>query len=594
MFKRADKVVQYLKDNVLWGWIQGQIDSTLLLTKKDIEILTAFVDGAAPQCDQGNWITYANYAVGYRFCGPAAKCECARQSVSKKVSVIKTNATQEQKDQSLAKRQATNIQRYGIANPLQNVEKIKQSNLKNLGVTNPNKLTRVRNKIRSTCERKYGGPAPACDSSIQDKITQTNLSRYGTASTFENPLIRAKQLSTLVQNYGVEYPIQNPEIAHKIKQTNLSRYGYENASQNPEVIQKIKASQQHTFLDNLITRLEPHKIIPLGQFDQVSNHSQWMCEVCENDFVSTAINGRVPRCPCCYPNHISHPQKEIANYIASLVGRDNVHHNDRKILLDTDDKRRSKEIDITIQGYNLAIEFCGLRWHTEFFGKKHKRYHAQKTQGCQEKNIQLLTIWGDEWESNRSLLKSMIAVRLGLITNKYHARKLKLATVTSQMARLFFDSNHIQGYVNSSQHAALMDGDQIIMCMAFIKSRFDKNYQWELSRMATIKHSIVVGGASRLFSYAKQQLNMHSLISYCDLRYGTGNVYQQLGMTKMGQPTLGYEYVDINNPSYRINRIKLQKHKLGDIGNQSALEYLQSQGIDRLWDCGHQKFVWTA
>jgi hypothetical protein len=151
--------------------------------------------------------------------------------------------TQEQKDQSLAKRQATNIQRYGIANPLQNVEKIKQSNLKNLGVTNPNKLTRVRNKIRSTCERKYGGPAPACDSSIQDKITQTNLSRYGTASTFENPLIRAKQLSTLVQNYGVEYPIQNPEIAHKIKQTNLSRYGYENASQNPEVIQKIKASQ---------------------------------------------------------------------------------------------------------------------------------------------------------------------------------------------------------------------------------------------------------------------------------------------------------------------------------------------------------------
>lgn len=206
----------------------------------------------------------------------------------------------------------------------------------------------VRNKIRKTCVDKYGGPAPACDLSVQEKIAQTNLSRYGTASIFENPLIRAQQRSTLVQNYGVEYPIQNPEIAHKIKQTNLSRYGYENASQNPEVIQKIKASQQHTFLDNLITRLEPHKIIPLGQFDQVGNHSQWMCEVCENEFISTAINGRVPRCPCCYPSHISHPQKEIADYIASLVGRDNMHHNDRKILLDADDRRRSKEIDITI------------------------------------------------------------------------------------------------------------------------------------------------------------------------------------------------------------------------------------------------------
>lgn len=594
MFKRADKVVQYLKDNALWGWIQGQIDSTLLLTKKDIEILTAFVDGAAPQCDQGNVITYANYAVGYRFCGPAAKCECARRSVSKKVSVIKTNATQEQKDQSLAKRQATNIQRYGIANPLQNVEKIKQSNLKNLGVTNPNKLTRVRNKIRSTCERKYGGPAPACDSSIQDKITQTNLIKYGVKHPSLDPQIRAKQQATLMQRYGVDSPIKNPEIAEKIKLTNLSRYGYENASQNPEVINKIQQSQQHTFLNKMITRLQPHKITPLGEFHSVWDHSQWLCNVCDKLFESTATNGRVPRCDHCYPKYISSPQKEIVDYIVGLVGRDLVFHNDRKLFEDNQHRRRSTEIDIMVKNHNLAIEYCGLQWHTEFLGKKHKRYHAQKTQGYQEKNIQLLTIWGDEWESNRSLLKSMIAVRLGLITNKYHARKLKLATVTSQMARLFFDSNHIQGYVNSSQHAALMDGDQIIMCLAFIKSRFDKNYQWELSRMATIKHSIVVGGASRLFSYAKQQLNMHSLISYCDLRYGTGNVYQQLGMTKMGQPTLGYEYVNINNPSYRINRIKLQKHKLGDIGNQSALEYLQSQGIDRLWDCGHQKFVWTA
>lgn len=592
LFKRADKVVQYLKDNNIWTWIQEQIDSNLLLTTKDIEILTVFVNGPAPRCNQGNKITYTNYAVGYRFCGPAAKCECARQSVSTKMSVIKSNETQEQKDQSLAKRQETNIHRYGVANPFQDTENIKQAYIKKLGTTNPNKLPSVRKKIKQTCVTKYGGPAPACDSAVQNKIAQTNLSRYGTASIFENPLIRAQQRSTLVQNYGVEYPIQNPEIAQQIKQTNLSRYGSENASKNPEVIQKIKASQQHTFLDNLITRLEPHKIIPLGQFDQVSNHSQWMCEVCENDFVSTAINGRVPRCPCCYPSYISHPQKEIADYIASLVGRDNVYHNDRKILLDADDRRRSKEIDITIQGYNLAVEFCGLRWHTEVFGKKHKYYHAEKTQDCSSKNIQLLTIWGDEWELNRSLVKSVIAVRLGLALHKYHARKLSLARVDSPMARSFFEANHMQGYVNSSQHVALMDGDQIIMCMAFIKSRFDKNHQWELSRMASLKNSVVMGGASRLFSYAQKAFDMSSLISYCDLRFGVGGVYDQLGMTKIGKPTLGYEYVDINNPSHRINRIKLQKHKLGDIGDQSADEYLRSQGIDRLWDCGHQKYTW--
>ena len=79
-YKRADKVTQYLKDNHLWHHVLSQVDSSQLLTLKDIEVLTVFVNGYAPVCDQGNKISYVSYSVGYKFCGAAGKCVCAKKS----------------------------------------------------------------------------------------------------------------------------------------------------------------------------------------------------------------------------------------------------------------------------------------------------------------------------------------------------------------------------------------------------------------------------------------------------------------------------------------------------------------------------------
>lgn len=55
-----------------------------------------------------------------------------------------------------------------------------------------------------------------------------------------------------------------------------------------------------------------------------------------------------------------------------------------------------KELDIFIPSKNLAIEFNGNKFHTEWFGGKTRQYHLQKTKMCNEKGIRLIHIFEDE------------------------------------------------------------------------------------------------------------------------------------------------------------------------------------------------------
>ena len=129
------------------------------------------------------------------------------------------------------------------------------------------------------------------------------------------------------------------------------------------------------------------------------------------------------------------------------------------------------------------------------------------------------------------------------------------------------------------------------MCLATSLPRFSKQYSIEITRLASIQNTVVIGGAGRLFAYMLKLKKPKSVVSYCDLRYGTGNVYDQLGFSKIGKPTIGYEYVDLTNNNVRKNRLHYQKHKLPNFSGQSTKCYLASNGLERLYNCGHQKYV---
>jgi hypothetical protein len=103
------------------------------------------------------------------------------------------------------KRENTNIEKYGVKNPISNKyirKKIEETNLKKYGVDNPIKNPEVRNKILKTSLQRYGFEYPIQNESIREKSYITNIKRYGTKYPAQNEDIKIKSINYLKEKYG--------------------------------------------------------------------------------------------------------------------------------------------------------------------------------------------------------------------------------------------------------------------------------------------------------------------------------------------------------------------------------------------------------
>jgi hypothetical protein len=145
----------------------------------------------------------------------------------------------------------------------------------------------------------------------------------------------------------------------------------------------------------------------------------------------------------------------------------------------------------------------------------------------------------------------------------------------------------MQGEDKSKIKLGLIYENDLMCVMTFTHSRFNKKYQWELSRFCTKSGYNVVGGFSKLLTYFRK-FNIGSIISYADLRYSDGNVYQKNG----------FDLIHINSPSYyyvdkgylkRYNRMGFQRKH---IGAYDCTEYEKARelGYNKIFDCGTLAF----
>lgn len=138
----------------------------------------------------------------------------------------------------------------------------------------------------------------------------------------------------------------------------------------------------------------------------------WQCP-CGNDYksrVESVLNSKHRVCPDCLAKlGTSSGEKDLADFVLSLCDEDDVVFNGRKIL-------SGQELDIYIPSKKIAIEYNGLYWHSEKF--KEKRYHYNKWKTCQEKGVELISIWEDDWENRESAVKHMLKKKMGFLEQK--------------------------------------------------------------------------------------------------------------------------------------------------------------------------------
>ena len=494
-------------------------------------------------------------------------------------------------------------------------KKIREAFFKKYGVYHPSQLPEVKAKIKEkrangsytnmvsnmkkTLKEKYG------DESYNnlEKGKKTKLEKYGD----ENYNNREKMVQTNIEKYGMKV---SPKTLEKTKERlSLGEIGFkskkfkeylaDNGVDNVSQLDSIKKTRRDQKIKEMLinifdgTRLSG-VVIPL--FDKTeytgceyNKMYKFKCCKCDIEFEDNLYSGNIPRCLNCYPHNRfkSSIETELLEFFGSH--NINVKHHDRTIL-------SGEEIDIYVPSLNLGVECDGVYWHSEIAGGKNNKYHLNKTQLCCDKNIQLLHIWDWEWRCKNEIVKSIILNKIGK-SNRIHARKCEIKEISDDDKSNFLVKNHIQGNDTSSIRIGLFHNNELVSVMTFVKSRYDKKYQYELSRFCNLINTNLIGGASKMFNFFKENYKVNSVVTYSDKRFFSGVVYENIGMTRLEDTPPGYHYFHKNNGT-PLNRIYFQKHKLSKVlkvfdSNLSEWQNMQINGYDRIWDCGHFKFEWT-
>lgn len=274
-------------------------------------------------------------------------------------------------------------------------------------------------------------------------------------------------------------------------------------------------------------------------------------------------------------------EKEVLNYIKSIY-TGWIIENDRSIL-------EGKELDIVLPDLGIAIEFNGIYWHSQ----KDKNYHLNKLLKVEDFGYRLISINETDWLNKQEIVKSRLNHFI-LGSKKIYARNCKIEEVSIEQAREFLNTNHIQGYANGNIRYGLFYKNNLVALMTFMKSRFNKNIQYELVRYCSSLGTGIIGGASKLLKHFEKHINPESLISYADRNYSSGNLYTKLGFTFSHASEPNYRYYSATK-SY--SRQQCMKHKLPKLfptlykEEMTEREIMKAARFYPVYDCGNLVFI---
>jgi len=245
------------------------------------------------------------------------------------------------------------------------------------------------------------------------------------------------------------------------------------------------------------------------------------------------------------------------------------------------------ELDIFLQDYNIAIEYCGLYWHSSEY--KNNNYHKIKYDMCNKLGIRLITIFSDEWLYNRTLVEHKILNLIGKSTdNKINGRSCVLYNPNNAEKKQFFEQYHIQGNGPGSITIGLSNNNILVAMMTFI----DKgNGSFVLNRYATSCN--VRGGFSKLLKHFKNNYQWNEIISFADLRWSEGDLYKTNGfvLDKILPPDYCYVVQET-----RVHKFNFRRKNLPNIIDHfdpslSEIQNTTKAGFHRIYNCGLQRWV---
>ena len=460
---------------------------------------------------------------------------------------------------SCSKKQ-TNLQKYGNENYL-NHEKSKQTNLKRYGSTSALHGTNQQ-KIDEIKKQKYG------TTNNFNKIKKTNLEKYGVEYITQSDVMKESSKNTKKNRYN------NPFFTNreKAKKTCINLFGKENIFSTTELIEKNR--KKHFFnlfnsnrLQSLVT-----PIFSMSEYKTSHDKYKWKCNNCNTKFEDYILNGRVPRCPICFPKLAGESllKDDFSKWIKSLGVR---------IIEKYDIK--TTILDFFIPEFNIAIDFDSVYWNSEL-NSSDRNLLLKKTNLCKEKNIFLIHIFEDEWLNKREIVKSIIKSKLNIFDREIDSSKCEIKIIDFQQAEKFLNTNNIFGYSKSKMNIGMFYNEELVS--VFSINSYNREYKWEVSRFCSTINT-KIDSFNKLSDFFGEKY-----IFYVDTRYFSGSSLQLNKLRDIG-PIYWYVKNRIRHNKKEFQKIK-QKHLLDNYdSNITEWQNMQLNGYDRVWDCGRSVFI---
>lgn len=296
-------------------------------------------------------------------------------------------------------------------------------------------------------------------------------------------------------------------------------------------------------------------------------------------------------CPSC-GKHLSKCENEIYEFVCNIVGAENVKRRDRTLL-------NGKEVDIVIPSKKLGIEYNGVIWHSEKFGKD-RNYHLNKLNVCKEKGYSLIQIFEDEYTLHKDIVQSKLRHMLGGDNDlpRIMGRKCCIQEIPNNLAKDFLNQYHIQGFSPSTIYLGAFYKDELIAVMTFKIDNNEKN-TWNLTRFASNNNYLCQGIGGKIFKYFINIYSPNEVKTFLDRRWewkAENNIYAKIGFTFDSIIPPNYTYTD--GHSKRMHKFGFRKNivnaKYGIDKSLTEREMADKLNLFRVWDCGLIRYTWKA
>jgi hypothetical protein len=512
-----------------------------------------------PHCLYGNRIPFNTYELGYRsFC--SLKCKCKGESQSTKLtSFWDGNVTM--KEQIMATKEATNLERYGVKNHMQNAD--------------------VRNKVQTQMQEKYGVRSNIQRDEVKQKIKATNQKKYGVDLPLQSETIREKANAAFVENHGEQNKMQ------------LARKAFRNANNGKNPFQVYKDSISDHWRTLGVNSFKQLHFTP-ETLELINDPAKF------KDFVTGKTMYEIAR-----DTHID--ESTLYRYISKYNLKDCLSSKPKsamefelQTLLDQHDINYIRgnrsiiaplEIDFYFPDIKVGVELNGLFWHSDKLKKD--MYHYDKYVMAKDKGVTLFQYWGDEWEQKKEIILKKILHLHGSSTTTVGARKLVVEWLNDfQLESDFLEEHHIQGMSSDRTKVICAKDNNIVVAVMAVKV---KEGTAEVTRYATNSQASYPGLFSKMLKWFRTTTIFDGeIISFSDNCHANGSMYAKAGFTIAATTPPGY-YVSNGTVRWRREQFRKQniKKNYPDVYDESLTE---SQMIERLkyfrvWDAGKIKWV---